>query len=97
MLILFGFAGLRVSPKAPTEVWARNLSNGDVAVALLNKGDGSPAHGVDNCEWAIYVGGYNESTGGSAGNDGCSHGKLTLEEARDEPNPLYDPVVLSLD
>lgn len=29
--------GLRVSPKGATEVWARNLSDGSVAVALFNK------------------------------------------------------------
>ena len=30
--------GLRLTPKGATEVWARNLSSGAVAVALLNRG-----------------------------------------------------------
>lgn len=71
-----GQMGLRVSPKGDTEVWARNLSNGDVAVALLNKGEGQY---VDNCEWKTYTGGYNESSGGGSGNDGCVH---SLDEAK---------------
>ena len=54
-----GQMGLRVSPKAATEVWARNLSNGDVAVAMLNKGGAGPTPpGIDNCEWKQYTGGY---------------------------------------
>lgn len=74
-----GQMGLRMTPKGTTEVWARNLSNGDVAVALLNKGDGSDSPGVDNCEWRTYTGGYNESSGGAGGNAGCLN---DVKEAR---------------
>ena len=39
-----GRMGLRISPSAPQEVWARNLSGGAVAVGLYNKlGSTSPA------------------------------------------------------
>lgn len=75
-----GMMGLRITPKNSTEVWARNLSNGDIAVGLLNKGS-SPSGGVDNCEWKVYTGGYNESTGGGAGNAGCTV-VSSAEEAR---------------
>ena len=33
-----GKMALRVTPKGETEVWARELANGDLAVGLLNKG-----------------------------------------------------------
>ena len=62
---------LRVADTGTTEVWARELANGDVAVGLLNKGDAPNAPGKDTCTWETYTGGYNESTGGSGGNDGC--------------------------
>lgn len=73
-----GKMALRVSPKGTTEVWARNLSNGDVAVAFLNKGDGATQY-TDNCDWKTYTGGYNESTGGANGNAGCLE---TVKDAR---------------
>ena len=57
--------GLRVTPKGDTEVWARELANGDIAVGLLNKNGGGGGGGVDNCEWETFNGGYNESSGGS--------------------------------
>jgi hypothetical protein len=62
---------LRRTPKNETEVWARELANGDMAVGLLNKGasaQGSP--GIDNCQWKVLTGGYNESCGGDSGNSG---------------------------
>lgn len=72
-----GKMGLRISPKGPTEVWARELANGDMAVGLLNKGEASSG-GVDNCEWTTYLTngtgtGYNQSCGGQAGDSGCAH------------------------
>jgi alpha-galactosidase len=34
-----GQMGIRISPNIATQIWARKLANGDVAVALYNKGD----------------------------------------------------------
>merc|ERR1712070_647545 len=39
-----GEMGFRISPSADLEIWARNLSNGDVAVALYNKNGTSDGH-----------------------------------------------------
>merc|ERR1712125_143081 len=33
-----GQMGIRLSPNSATQVWARKLANGDVAVALYNRG-----------------------------------------------------------
>merc|ERR1711924_508561 len=66
-----GKMALRMTPKGDTEIFARNLSNGDVAVAFLNKGSGPTAPGVDTCTWKTFTGGYNESCGGASGNAGC--------------------------
>ena len=76
-----GKMALRLTPKGDTEVWARELANGDLAVGLLNKNGGSGAGGVDNCKWKVLPGGYNESCGGRAGNIGCSR-TITLEDAK---------------
>ena len=38
-----GKAGLRVTPKGGQDVWARQLSGGDMAVALFNKGGATAA------------------------------------------------------
>ena len=37
--------GIRLSPNNETQVWARKLANGDVAVALYNKGEDKAASG----------------------------------------------------
>ena len=81
-----GKMGLRVSPKGETEVWARELANGDIAVGLLNKGIGGSG-GVDNCKWQLIssngtgTGGYNESCGGNSGDNGCAD-VVNLEDAK---------------
>jgi hypothetical protein len=49
-------------------------------VGLLNKG-GIASGGIDNCEWATYTGGYNQSCGGAAGNAGCMRGDLETIKA----------------
>ena len=67
-----GKAGVRVSPKGDTEVWARELQGGDAAIALLNKADGSGGGGgIDNCGWNYSQGSYIEACGGLSGNDFC--------------------------
>ena len=80
-----GKMGLRVSDpiSLDTQVWARELANGDVAVALLNAGGGGGPlpPGKDTCEWKSYPGGYNESSGGAAGNQGC-YTATSTEEAK---------------
>eukprot|EP01050_Picozoa_sp_SAG11_P013853 SAG11_NODE_1650_length_4510_cov_6.795738_7_plen_117_part_00 len=73
---------LRRTPKNETEVWARELADGDMAVGLLNKGGGSQGSAaVDNCKWKVLTGGYNESCGGESGNSG--HMEIhSLEDAK---------------
>lgn len=72
--------GLRLSPKGSTEVWARNLSNGSVAVALFNKlGPTPPACG----SWNFSEGWFFESgvpCGAPNGNLGCFT-DMTVDDA----------------
>merc|ERR1719159_1964118 len=42
-----GQMGIRLTPNAPTQIWARKLSNGDVAVALYNRGEPKATQGPD--------------------------------------------------
>lgn len=67
-----------------TQVWYRELVNGDVAVALYNaRGASHPAIPGAPCgAWNKTAGGYLEACGGSAGNVGSFSG-LTLEQAQD--------------
>merc|ERR1712113_490716 len=41
-----GQMGIRLSPNNATQVWARKLANGDVAVALYNRGDPKATEGA---------------------------------------------------
>merc|ERR1711934_1013176 len=77
--------GIRMGSDSPTQVWSRELSNGDVAVALYNKaGAGNlPPIPTGPCpEWNKTEGGYLEACGGGDGNVGSFKG-LTLEQAQD--------------
>jgi len=64
-----------------TQVWFRNLANGDVAVALYNKNGSSPSP-VPCDTWNQTDGGYIEACGGKTGNIECFSG-LSLELAQD--------------
>jgi len=74
----------RYTSASSTQVWYRELANGNVAVALYNKA--SPVHppvlGGPCDVWNKTLGGYFEACGGSAGNIGHFSG-LTLEQAQD--------------
>jgi hypothetical protein len=58
-----GKAGIRVSPKGATEVWARELADGSIAVALYNKAGSAPS--TDNCTWEVTAGKYIDAGSGS--------------------------------
>jgi len=74
-----GKQGLRITPQGATEIWARNLSDGSVAVGLLNKEGNAP--NTTNCtEWNITTNGYLEACGGGAGNLYCFSG-VSLTDA----------------
>lgn len=80
-----GKMGIRMGSDSPTQVWSRELSNGDVAVALYNKAGGGdlPPIPTGPCqEWNKTEGGYLEACGGAAGNVGSFTG-LTREQAQD--------------
>ena len=57
--------GGRVTPKGAAEIWARNLDNGDVAVALFNKNSRSENDVLSQTRlcplWNKTTGGYRES------------------------------------
>ena len=84
-----GQMGIRLSNNSATQIWARVLANGDVAVALYNKGQAGPGKQppIQSCkpgmEWTHVTGGYYEATGGAAGNAGSFAGK-TAEQAKAE-------------
>ena len=68
-----GQMGIRLSPNASaTQVWARVLANGDIAVALYNKVKGAkgplpdqpPIPGPPCTNWTHTTGGYWEAAGG---------------------------------
>merc|ERR1712039_1148166 len=42
-----GQMGIRLTGNTATQVWARKMENGDVAVALYNKGDGATGDAAD--------------------------------------------------
>lgn len=85
-----GLMGFRISPAGPTEVWARNLSDDTVAVALFNKlGVDAPPFPPPCPTWNVTRDGYQESCGGPGGNVGFFSG-LTVEQAQQAccDNPL---------
>merc|ERR1712224_32438 len=47
--------GIRSSPNSTTQVWARKMANGDVAVALYNRGDSTQQGTAADitCEFAM--------------------------------------------
>jgi hypothetical protein len=69
---------------SPTQLWYRELANGDVAVALYNKASGSnpPIPGPPCNTWNHTKGGYLEACGGAAGDVG-TFSNLTPEQAQD--------------
>lgn len=76
--------GVRISDNVGQQVWARELSKGEVAVALYNKG-GKPLPPIPtgSCDaWNKTESGYLEACGGDAGNVGTFSG-LTVEQAQD--------------
>jgi len=79
---------LTASSDAATQLWARNLENGDIAVALYNKATSPtvdpPFSPTSDCDdWVHQANGYYEACGGAAGNVG-SFSDLSAEEAKDE-------------
>jgi alpha-N-acetylgalactosaminidase len=68
-----GMQGLRITPAGNAEIWARNLSDGTVAVGLLNK-EGNVPPPAPCTTWNYTTGGYLEACGGSSGNEECFSG-----------------------
>jgi len=79
-----GKMGIRMGSDSATQVWSRELSEGDVAVALYNKKGGHlPPIPTGPCpEWNKTEGGYLEACGGAGGNVGSFTG-LTRQQAQD--------------
>ena len=71
--------------KSPTQLWARNLANGDVAVALYNAATAPsvlpPFENSSKVAWTQTTQGYYEACGGAAGNVGQFKG-LTVDAAQ---------------
>jgi alpha-N-acetylgalactosaminidase len=87
-----GQMGMRISNgNTPTQIWARNLGNGDVAVALYNSGGAKPILppfrndsklcSPKNEPWTKTTGGYYEACGGAGGDLG-QFSNLTVDEAK---------------
>eukprot|EP00054_Salpingoeca_dolichothecata_P008738 m.49531 g.49531 ORF g.49531 m.49531 type:complete len:513 (+) comp17928_c0_seq1:21-1559(+) len=76
-----GEQGLRLSAKGAQEVWARNLSDGSVAVGLFNK-DGDAPKPAPCPTWNHTEGYYFEACGGPGGNIHC-FSPTPLEEAQE--------------
>jgi hypothetical protein len=64
---VLGLQGGRIGSQNTTEVWARKLNDGSIAVALLNK-DGGDATS-DSCSWDVTIGQYPD--GGAESNIDC--------------------------
>lgn len=79
-----GQMGIRISNNSATQVWARNLANGDVAVGLYNKGEAAPPQppipGPPCTEWVHTNDSYYEADP-STDNVGSFEG-LTIAEAQ---------------
>merc|ERR1711908_104515 len=73
----------RYTSASSTQIWYRELANGDVAVALYNKASSHhpPIPGAPCDAWNKTQGGYLEACGGTGGNIGHFIG-LTLEQAQ---------------
>lgn len=57
--------GYRLTAAGPTEVWARKLADGSVAVGLFNKlGSSAPPKPQPCTSWNKTTGGYLEACGG---------------------------------
>jgi hypothetical protein len=84
-----GMMGYRLTPAGSTEVWARNLTDGSVAVALYNKLGSTPPPPSSCASWNKTTGGYIEACGGSSGDLGCFSG-VDVDAALDAccKNPL---------
>ena len=84
-----GQMGVRVtnSSAAPTQLWARNLAGGAVAVALYNKGEAPVAPPIAPCDaatpWNRTARGYFEACGGADG-DLRAFAGLSVAEAEAE-------------
>ena len=83
-----GQMGRRLDAESsPTQVWARNMANGDVAVALYNAANAPPVLPPYNTSaptsWTHTEGGYYEACGGAAGNLGQFSG-LTVAKAQEK-------------
>ena len=89
-----GQMGMRISQGDTTgQVWARNLANGDVAVALYNDGASKPivppfkndtstcSSDSSNQTWTTVTGGYYEACDGSGGDLG-QFSNLTVAQAQ---------------
>merc|ERR1712048_249414 len=74
----------KFSSGSSSQIWYRELANGDVAVALYNKATGQhpPIPGAPCDAWNRTDGGYLEACGGAGGNLGSFSG-LSLEQAQD--------------
>ena len=98
-----GQMGMRITDDTAQQVWARNLANGDVAVGLYNKAEGSStpinppfdnstATCANTSAFEKTTGGYYEACGGDTGDIGQFSG-LTPEKAqvnhRDLANALW--------
>jgi hypothetical protein len=71
---MLGHMGYRITPSNATEIWARNITGGAVAVGLYNKlgNASSPA----SCPtWNITLDGYMEACGGGGGDIDCFSGE----------------------
>lgn len=79
-----GIRHKKYTSSSPTQLWYRDLANGDVAVALYNKAGGAnPPIPAPPCNaWNKTDGGYLEACGGASGNIGSFSG-LTAEQAQD--------------
>lgn len=84
-----GQMGIRITPDTSQQVWARNLADGSVAVALYNKDsagvlppfDNSAKTCADSATFIHTEGRYYEACGGSSGDIGA-FSKLTPAQAQ---------------
>lgn len=76
--------GLRITPSGATEIFARNLADGSVAVGLYNKLGAHPPRPVGVCkDWQHTTGGYYEACGGASGDISTFSG-LSVDEAQSQ-------------